>query len=124
MNAVHPSHRAALHSPPQVLNVPRSLTRRGGRRYVVAVRIQLAYARRGLSLDLPDGLGADEAVAWNRSFGDHEGLILGEDGRIQYSAAARAAFAAHDSAVAEGFHIDDIEPAAAAMLALRRGLDG
>ena len=84
----------------------------------------VAVKDRVLSLDLPDGLGADEAVAWNRSFGEHEGLILGEDGRVQYSAAARTAFAAHDPAIAEGFHIDDIEPAAAAMLALRSELDG
>ena len=79
---------------------------------------------RKLSLNLPDGLGADEAVAWNRSFGEHEGLILGDDGKVRYSAAARAAFAAHAPAIAEGFHIDDIEPASAAMLALRHKLEG
>jgi len=79
---------------------------------------------RKLSLNLPDGLGADEAVAWNRSFGEHEGLILDDDGKVRYSAAARAAFAAHAPAIAEGFHIDDIEPASAAMLALRHKLEG
>ncbi len=84
----------------------------------------IAVKDRVLSLDLPAGLGADEAAAWNQAFGEHEGLILGDDGRVQYSAAARAAFAAHDPAIAEGFHIDDIEPASAAMLALRHKLEG
>ena len=79
---------------------------------------------RTLALDLPDGLGADEAVAWNRGFEEHEGLILGDDGRVRYSPAARTAFANHNPAIAEGFHIDDIETASTAMLALRHELEG
>ena len=84
----------------------------------------IAIRNRALSLDLPDGLTAADAVAWNRQFGAHEGMTLGEDGRVSYSARARAAFAAVSASLAEGFHVDDIEAAAAEMLDVRRRLAG
>ena len=47
---------------------------------------------------------------------------LGADGRLSFSETARSALATQSRALAEGFHIDDLEPACAEFLELRRRL--
>ncbi len=76
-----------------------------------------------LSLDLPPGLDEDAAVAWNSQFENEHGTQVTKEGRVVYNGSVREALAALDPDLAEGFHVDDLEGAAAAMLQLRSRLD-
>ncbi|MBJ3776736.1 hypothetical protein [Acuticoccus mangrovi] len=77
----------------------------------------------GLRLDLPPGLSEAEAIAWNRQFEEADGVSV-RDGRVTYSANARAALAEHSVEIAEGFAAADLEDAFAAVTALRERLGG
>lgn len=72
-----------------------------------------------MTLDLPPGVSADEAVAWNRAFEERNGLTVEADGKVAYTGRLREGLAAHDAKLAEGFHIDDLEAVCTKMLALR-----
>jgi hypothetical protein len=86
--------------------------------YPVAVR------GRNLTLDLPAGLGRADAVAYNRRFAEHDPARLLEDGNVIYSDEARRVLAEASPEVAMGFHVSDLDAAAAEMLALRERLGG
>lgn len=79
---------------------------------------------RVLSLNLPVGVGRDEAVAWNRAFEKKNGLLAGDDGRVVYYGKMRSELAKHSAALAEGFFVDDLEAAHDEMVELRSKLGG
>lgn len=72
-----------------------------------------------VTLDLPAGVSADEAIAWNRAFEERNGLTVEADGKVVYTGRLREGLAAHDAELAEGFHIADLETVCTKMLALR-----
>lgn len=86
--------------------------------YPVAVR------GRSLDLDLPAGLSRTDAIAYNRRFAKHDPVRLGDDGHVVYADQARHALAEASPEVAKGFHVSDLDAAAAEMLALRDRLGG
>lgn len=72
----------------------------------------------GVTIDLPSGLGFDEALAWNRSFEEADGVFI-RDGRVTYAERVRALLSAYSAELANGFAVTDIEAAAAALNELR-----
>ncbi|MDP6787333.1 MAG: hypothetical protein QGI13_09430 [Rhodospirillales bacterium] len=77
-----------------------------------------------LSLDLPESVTRDEAIAWNRQFEDENGLVVEDDGQVVCNGRLRAQLAAHSPELAKGFHVDDLETAYVDLLELRRKLGG
>ncbi len=77
-----------------------------------------------LSLDLPNGVTRDEAIAWNRHFEEVNGLIVTDDGQVVCNGRLRTQLAAHSPELAKGFHVDDLESAYVDLLELRRKLGG
>lgn len=84
----------------------------------------VAVKDRVMTLDLPAGLGRDDAVAWNRAFEEESGLLVEDDGRVVYCGTMRSEFAKLSPALAEGFHVDDLETVYDAMVELRAKLGG
>ena len=75
-----------------------------------------------VDLDLPMGLSRNEAIAWNLSYEEASGLIVGPDGRAAYTGVLRERLAALSPTIAEGFHVRDIADAYRAMSDLRSRL--
>lgn len=86
--------------------------------YPVAVR------GRSLVLNLPAGLGREEAIAYNQGFAEHDPARLLDDGRVVYTDEARRVLAEASPEVAKGFHMSNLDAAAVEMLALRERLGG
>lgn len=72
-----------------------------------------------LGLDLPPGLAADEAVRWNTSFEATSGMIVGDDGRVDFTGLLRDRLVAHRPALARGFAVAELEAVCSDLLALR-----
>jgi hypothetical protein len=77
----------------------------------------------GVALDLPSGVSRDDAINWNRQFEEKDGVSI-RDGRVVYSARARELIGLQDKSLAQGFDVDAVEAAAAAMDGLRTRLGG
>jgi hypothetical protein len=77
-----------------------------------------------LDLDLPAKLARDEAVAWNLSYEEESGLVVGPDGQARYTGVLRERLAVLSPAIASGFHVRDISDAYHAMNDLRSRLQG
>lgn len=77
-----------------------------------------------VTLDLPDGMAEEEAVAWNRGFEAADGVSVSGDGRVVYSEAARRALSAYSPDLAAGFQVSEVEAAATALGELRARLGG
>ncbi len=77
-----------------------------------------------LSLDLPDGVNRDEAIAWNLHFEEVNGLVVTDEGQVVCNGRLRTQLAAHSPELAKGFHVDDLEAAYVDLLELRRKLGG
>jgi len=75
-----------------------------------------------LDLDLPATLSRDEAVAWNLSYEQASGLIVGPDGRASYTGVLRERLAVLSPTIAEGFYVRDLADACRAMSDLRSRL--
>ena len=75
-----------------------------------------------LHLDLPPGVTQAAAVAWNARFEAENGLVL-EGRRARYTGRLHAAIRAADPSLADGFPLDDLPAAHAAMAALRARLE-
>jgi len=84
----------------------------------------VAIKDRVMSLDLPAGLTHDDAVAWNRAFEEHSGIVVEDGGQVIYCGTMREVFAKHSTALADGFHVDDLETVYSAMVDLRSKLGG
>lgn len=75
-----------------------------------------------LTLDLPPGLSEHEAVAWNQSFEERNGLIVTHDGRVRYMGRLHERLSALSPSLAGGFALADLEAVHDAMAALRARL--
>lgn len=79
--------------------------------------VRLADGR--LELDLPEGLSADDAVAWNRAFEEGNGVRVGADGYVRYAGRVHDALSAVSPGLAEGFALSSFDEAFEAVAALR-----
>jgi hypothetical protein len=75
-----------------------------------------------LALDLPPGLGQEEAIGWNAAFEERGGLVVDPDGRARYTGILREKLREHAPDLAEGFSAADLEEVHGAMVALRTRL--
>lgn len=75
-----------------------------------------------LDLDLPPGLGRDEAVAWNARFEAENGVAVGGDGRVRYTGRLHERLRGAAPSLAEGFPIGELETVYDEMAALRARL--
>jgi hypothetical protein len=75
-----------------------------------------------LDLDLPAALSREEAIAWNRSYEEASGLVVGPEGQATYTGALRERLAAFSTEIAAGFHVRDIAEACRSMSDLRSRL--
>lgn len=82
--------------------------------------VRLADGR--LELDLPAGLGADDAVAWNEAFEAANGVVVGRDGRVRYTGRVEAALRAASPELAAGFRMAEFPAALDALRDLRARL--
>jgi hypothetical protein len=76
-----------------------------------------------LDLDLPAKLTPQEAIAWNLSYEEESGLVVGSDGRAAYTGVLRERLAALSPTIADGFHVRDLADASRAMNDLRSRLE-
>jgi hypothetical protein len=64
---------------------------------------------RVLELALPQGLGEEEAVRWNREFEETNGLYVDGDGRAHYTGILREKLHAISPELAQGFDVSDFD---------------
>ena len=76
-----------------------------------------------LELDLPAGLGRDEAISWNRHFEEKSGLVVEAQGKARYTGVLYERLRAESPALAEGFEMKDLEEVYREMAALRARLE-
>jgi len=76
-----------------------------------------------LELDLPAGLGRDEAIRWNRRFEEKSGLVVEAQGKARYTGVLYERLRAESPALAEGFEMKDLEEVYREMAALRARLE-
>ena len=74
-----------------------------------------------IELDLPAGLDAPTAVAWNRAAARRDGIDVA-DGRVRFSPAVRNGLDPHLPGLAAGFSVDTLDAVATELLALRTRL--
>lgn len=79
--------------------------------------VKLADGR--LELDLPAGIGRDEAIEWNASFERENGLSVSPSGEAVFHGVLRSELAKHLPELAKGFHVRDLETVCKELLALR-----
>lgn len=75
-----------------------------------------------IRLALPEGLSADQAIAWNTAFEQKSGVIVGADGRVRYTGKVESALRSVSEDMAAGFAMADIDAAFAAFWGLRERL--
>jgi hypothetical protein len=74
-----------------------------------------------LRVEWPAGLTKEQAIAWNKSFEEEEGVLVGKE-RLQYSPKAQEVLSAYSNTVAAGFAFGDLEVAAHEMIDLFQDL--
>lgn len=79
--------------------------------------VRLANGR--LELDLPAGLTADDAIAWNIGFEEANGVVVGRDGAVRYTGRVQAALRNVSPQLAGGFAMGDFAAAYRALSELR-----
>ena len=77
-----------------------------------------------LTLDLPPGLGEDEAISWNAAFEAKSGVVVGPDGVVRYTGQVEEALRSVSPDIAAGFPMRDFDEAFAALSNLRHSLQG
>ncbi|TCR63150.1 hypothetical protein [Bosea sp. BK604] len=82
--------------------------------------VKLAGGR--LELDLPEGLSAEDAVAWNIRFEEANGVVVGRDGRVRYTGRVEAALREVSPELAGGFDMAEFAAAYEAYSALSTAL--
>jgi len=70
---------------------------------------------RQLTLDLPDGLTEDDAIAWNRDWEPANGIMVGSDGAVRYTGRVEAALRRLSPDLAGGFSMSAFDAAYSAM---------
>ena len=76
----------------------------------------------GLELDLPRGLGREEAIAWNAPFEAQNGLVVSADGKATFTGILGGRIAGHVPELREGFDMRDLEAVCETLLGLRATL--
>ncbi len=76
-----------------------------------------------LELDLADGLGEAEAVAWNSSFEKASGLVVGSAGLCRFTGKLRDRITEQLPALKDGFEVRNLELVCTEMLAVRDRLE-
>lgn len=76
-----------------------------------------------LDLDLPPALTRAAAIAWNLSYEEVSGLVVGADGQARYTGALHDLLAAHSKRLAAGFHVRDLGAVTREMSDLRSRLE-
>lgn len=79
---------------------------------------------RTLRLRLPPGLSESDAMAWNESFEERDGIQIDARGHVRYAGRLAQLLALESPSLAEGFHVDDLEGVHSEMAALSRRLSG
>jgi hypothetical protein len=82
--------------------------------------VRLAGGR--LELDLPRGLGREEAIAWNASFEAQNGLVVSADGKVTFTGILGGRIAGYAPELREGFDVHDLEAVCETLLGLRATL--
>lgn len=77
-----------------------------------------------LGLDLPPGLGREEAIQWNVRHEEVNGMVVEPTGRVRYTGRLHDGLNAASPALAAGFHVRDLEAVHVEMQALRTRLQG
>ncbi|HEY5796276.1 MAG TPA: hypothetical protein VIU82_14810 [Bosea sp. (in: a-proteobacteria)] len=75
-----------------------------------------------LDLDLPPGIAAAEAIAWNASFEEENGLVVSPEGKASFTGLLGDRLADHIPALRNGFALRDLETVCEELLALRSAL--
>lgn len=75
-----------------------------------------------LDLDLPPGLGREEAIAWNASFEARNGLVVSAGGKASFTGILGDRIAGHVPALRDGFDVRDLEAVCETLLELRSAL--
>jgi hypothetical protein len=78
---------------------------------------------RQLTLDLPAGVTAEDAVAWNAAFEQNSGLLVDAEGNARYTGRLQASLREHSPTLAGGFQVQDLESVYLEMLRLREMLE-
>lgn len=76
-----------------------------------------------LQLDLPHGTTREEAVEWNAGFERKNGLVVDGGGHVSYTGRLYDALNAASPALAQGFHMDDLEEVHSQMEKLRTSMN-
>lgn len=77
---------------------------------------------RRVELNLPAGLGREEAVAWNQRMAWLDGVCVLPSGDVRFSSAVRRELGAHLPDVAAGYHVTENAECCRQLLELRRRL--
>jgi len=77
---------------------------------------------RSLELELPDGVGEAEAIAWNASFEQENGLVVLPDGKAVFTGILGDRLAGHVPALRDGFAVRELEAVCEELLKLRSAL--
>ncbi len=72
-----------------------------------------------MELDLPEGLGRDEAIAWNRAFEERGGMLVDDSGQVAFTGMVKEEFARYSPDLAAGFNVADLEAVHDEMARLR-----
>ncbi|WP_306223129.1 hypothetical protein [Bosea beijingensis] len=79
----------------------------------------VSLERGRLTLDLPAAISEAEAIGWNASFEEANGLVVAADGTARFTGILGDRLAQQLPALAQGFRVDDLEAVCADMLAVR-----
>lgn len=77
---------------------------------------------RALELELPVGLTQAEAIAWNASFEEQNGLIVSPDGWVTFTGILRTKLGEHIPSLRMGFAVGELEAICDELLRLRAAL--
>nr|WP_047576164.1 hypothetical protein [Methylobacterium sp. ZNC0032] len=72
-----------------------------------------------LQVDLPEGVSEAEAIAWNRSYEEENGLVVLSGGKVVFNGTLGERLAEHLPALRDGFAVDDLETVCEDLLRLR-----
>lgn len=85
----------------------------------------VAAANGEVTLNLPDGISAEDAIDFNGQCAANEGTtVIDNNGFIAFGEKARAALAAHAPSLANGFAIRELDDVVAQFMDLRARLNG
>ncbi|MCV9941112.1 hypothetical protein OIU35_32585 [Boseaceae bacterium BT-24-1] len=75
-----------------------------------------------LELELPEGVSEAEAIAWNASFEEQNGLIVSPDGWVTFTGILGTKLGEHLPGLRTGFAVRELEPICDELLELRAAL--